>query len=82
MNDSTESVYRVTREYIIKYISSMFSQSALEVCGADHNRTICYNNGSCVNGTCVCPAEYTGPSCIDYVCECFTTTMMHVVMNE
>ena len=49
----------------------MFSQSALEVCGADHNRTICYNNGSCVNGTCMCPAGYTGLSCSNYVCECF-----------
>ena len=35
-----------------------------------------------MNGTCMCPAGYTGPSCIDYVCECFATAIMHVVKSE
>ena len=47
----------------------LFYVTALEVCGLDPNRTICYNNGSCVNNVCSCSSQYTGPSCQYYVCE-------------
>ena len=35
-----------------------------------------------MNGTCMCPAGYTGPSCLDYVCECFAIAIMYVAISE
>ena len=43
----------------------------LEVCGL-YNETICYNNGTCINGLCVCPSSYTGYDCSTEICECMS----------
>ena len=44
----------------------------LEVCGL-YNETICYNNGTCINGLCVCPSPYTGYDCLTEICECMSS---------
>ena len=51
------------------YVHFCFFFTVLEVCGTAPNRTICYNNGSCVNNTCRCTSEYTGQNCTQNVCE-------------
>ena len=37
----------------------------VEFCGSN-NSFICYNNGYCANGLCVCPYPYTGYDCTGY----------------
>ncbi|CAF3959121.1 unnamed protein product, partial [Rotaria sordida] len=38
--------------------TSIYTQSANASCVP-----ICYNNGSCINGLCMCTSQYVGPSC-------------------
>ena len=45
----------------------------VEVCGP-YNNTICYNNGTCQSGSCVCPSPYTGYDCSTEMCE-YTVNM-------
>ena len=50
-------------------VTSLVSLLVLNLCGS-YNETICYNNGTCQNGSCACPYPYTGYDCLTEICEC------------
>ena len=68
---------------------TLFKYIELEVCGI-YNHTICYNNGTCDNNTCICPYPYTGYDCsytvtitseLLHMCVCFMIVMLHVAVD-
>ena len=48
----------------------------LNVCGAE-KYIICYNNGTCENGTCSCTEQFTGPQCLTDLCELYITICLY-----
>jgi hypothetical protein len=50
----------------IYLIASLMAFSLFVSCNEDPCDNVnCLNNGFCVNGTCDCPVNYTGPTCSD-----------------
>jgi hypothetical protein len=50
------------------YIIPLLILIALQFCSCERDRcktraTVCLNNGTCNNGSCICPADFEGDSC-------------------